>query len=74
MVAKGYTLSHARLTIVKMVRPICQACRKPIKGAHEGALFHKENKRCHSAYVRFNKLRKQGLTNEQALARLSSSS
>lgn len=70
VVVKGYSVSQARLTIVDMVRPICQYCRKPIKGAHEGALFHKnqQNRACHSAYMKFARHRKQGLSVEEALA------
>lgn len=69
MVTKGYSLSHAKLTIVKMVRPICQHCRKPIKGGREGDLFHKgqDNKACHAAYSKFKRLQKQGLTLLEAL-------
>jgi hypothetical protein len=72
MVAKGYTLGQAKLAIVKMVRPICQECGKPIKGGREGDLFHKgnNNRKCHSAYLKFARLRRSGLTNEAALAML----
>ena len=72
VVAKGYTVHQARMAIIKMIRPICQACSKPIKGGREGALFHKgnENKSCHAAYARFTRLRRSGLTVEEALARI----
>jgi len=74
MLVKGYTLWQAKITITKMVRPICQACGKPIKGGREGDLFHKGNKnrKCHSAYAKFVRFRKSGLTNAEALARLHS--
>jgi hypothetical protein len=70
MVVKGYTFAQARAYVVKMVRPVCKACGKPIKGASEGALFHKrnENKRCHLAYVKFKQLQRSGLTITEALA------
>lgn len=70
MVAKGYSLWQAKLIVVKMVRPICQACHRPIKGGREGDLFHKgkNNRKCHSAYAKFARLRKSGLTTAQALA------
>lgn len=72
MVAKGYTFGQARMTVTKMVRPICVVCRKPIKGAQDGALFHKrnENKSCHSAYIKFKQLQRSGLTVVEALATL----
>lgn len=74
IVAKGYTLSQARLTITKMIRPICQACNRPIKGGKEGALFHQsaEHKRCRQAYSRYKNLRRQGLTADVALATIRS--
>jgi hypothetical protein len=72
IVAKGYSVHQARMCIVKMVRPICLACNKPIKGGREGALFHKgnENKSCHAAYARYVRLRKSGLTEADALDRI----
>lgn len=72
MVVRGYTFTQARLTITTEARPICQACNKPIKGAKEGALFHKrnENKSCHSAYLKFKVLTKSGLTISEALAKI----
>ena len=72
IVAKGYSIHQARMSIVKMVRPICQACNKPIKGGREGALFHKsnENKACHAAYARYVRLLKSGLTERDALDRI----
>jgi hypothetical protein len=72
MVVKGYSFTLARITIVENSRPICQACHKPIKGAKDGALFHKrnENKSCHSVYLKFKALTKQGLTITEALAML----
>jgi len=74
IVAKGYTVSHASDTIVRMVRPRCQWCGKPIHGAHRGALFHKANgyKGCRSASLKFKRLVKQGLTIQQALATIRS--
>ena len=70
MVVKGYSFTQARIIVIKAVRPICQACKKPIKGAQEGALFHtrNENKSCHSVYLKFKQLQKQGLTITEALA------
>lgn len=72
VVAKGYSVHQARMAIVKMVRPICHACHRPIKGGREGALFHKsnENKSCHAAYARYVRLVKSGLTQAQALDRI----
>lgn len=72
MVVRGYTLVQSRVTIVEESRPICLACHKPIKGAKDGALFHKrnENKSCHSVYLKFKLLQKQGLTTTEALAML----
>jgi hypothetical protein len=72
IVAKGMSVHQARMTIVKMVRPICHACNKPIKGGREGALFHKSNdyKSCHAAYGRYVRLRKSGLTERDALDRI----
>lgn len=70
VVAKGYTLSHARLVLAKMVRPICKHCGKPIAGAKDGALFHKDRKPCHSQYNKFRRLRKKGYSVESALAAL----
>jgi len=71
MVVKGYSLSHAKITIAKMVRPICKWCNKPIAGAHNGALFCRSKKPCHSAYRRYIRMIKQeGLTSEEAFARL----
>lgn len=72
VVAKGYSVHGARMAIIQMVRPICRACNKPIKGGREGALFHKsnENKSCHAAYARYVRLRKSGLTEAQALDRI----
>ena len=69
MIVKGYSLSHARVVISKMVRPICHHCGKPISGAHNGALFCKSKKPCHTAYRRYNRLiKEQGLTPIEALA------
>jgi hypothetical protein len=70
MVVRGYTFTQARDAVTELARPICQACRKPIKGAKDGALFHKrnENKSCHTAYLKFKSLQKQGLTIPEALA------
>ena len=72
VVAKGYSIHQARMIIVKMVRPICHACNKPIKGGREGALFHKSNehKACHAAYARYMRLRRSGLTQAEALDRV----
>ncbi len=72
VVAKGYSVHGARMAIIQMVRPICRACNKPIKGGREGALFHKsnENKSCHAAYARYVRLCKSGLTQAQALDRV----
>lgn len=72
VVAKGYSVHQAQLAITKMVRPICRACDKPIKGGREGALFHKgnENKACHAAYARYVRLIKSGLTEREALDRI----
>jgi hypothetical protein len=74
VVVKGYTIAQARLVIVKMIRPICQCCGKPIKGAKEGALFHQraEFKRCRQAYVKYRSLVRQGLTTEEALGTIRS--
>ena len=74
VVTKGYSISVARETIAKLVRPRCLWCGKPIKGAHRGALFHKAKsfKGCRSASLKFKRLTKQGLTSEQALAMLRS--
>ncbi len=69
VVCKGYTVAQAKIQIAKMIRPICQACFKPILGGKDGALFHKNKPKCHSAYVRYKKLVKQGnLTTLDALA------
>ena len=71
MVVKGYSFTQSRLIVIKISRPICRACKKPIKGAQEGALFHKrnqDNSRCHSVYLKFKSLQKTGLTTEEALA------
>ena len=72
MIVKGYSFSQARVIVTKLIRPVCVACSKPIKGAQDGALFHKrnENKSCHSAYIRFVSYRKEGLTTEQSLDRI----
>lgn len=72
VVVKGYSVHQARMVIVRMIRPICVACGKPIKGGRESALFHKgnENKSCHAAYARYVRLRKSGLTDAQALDRI----
>lgn len=72
IVVKGYSVSYAREVIVKMTRPICQWCRRPIKGAHSGAMFHKGNnyKACRSASLKFKRLLNKGLTIEEALATL----
>jgi hypothetical protein len=70
IVAKGYTLFQARSMITKMIRPICQACGKPIRGGSEGALFHqsRDHKRCRQAYGRYRSLQRQGLTADESLA------
>lgn len=68
MVVKGYSLNQARQTIVKLVRPICQFCGKPIRGASDGALFHKDRKPCRRAYGIYNRLIKKGLTPLDSLA------
>jgi len=75
MVVKGYSLALARTTIIRIRRPICQWCRHPIKGANERALFHKgkDFKSCRSAAVKYNRLIKQGLTADQALATIKAS-
>ncbi len=70
MIVKGYSFPYARQVLVKLIRPICQNCGKPIKGASEGALFcgRSLSKPCHKAYRRYNRLiKKEGLTNQQAL-------
>lgn len=74
VVAKGYSLAQARLAIVKMIRPVCCACGKPIKGAKDGALFHQasEYKRCRQAYGKYRNLVRQGLTTNEALATIRS--
>lgn len=68
VVVKGYNISQAKAKVVKMVRPLCMHCGRPIKGAKEGALFCKTKPSCHSAYNKYKRLLKQGLTAEQALA------
>jgi hypothetical protein len=72
MIVRGLTFQQARVVIIEISRPICQACKQPIKGAKTGALFHKrnENKACHTVYLKFKSLTKSGLTIDQALARL----
>lgn len=66
---KGYSLTQARVTIIKLVRPICQCCKKPIKGGTPGeSLFCKSNKACHSMYGKYRRLLSKGLTKDEALA------
>ena len=67
IVVKGYSVYQARLVVSKMIRPICQWCRKPISGGKNGAMFHKRDS-CHVAHDRFKKLVKSGLTPSEALA------
>jgi hypothetical protein len=69
IVAKGYTLNIARTQLTKMLRPICRACGKPIKGGTPGGtLFCKRNNQCHRQYLKYRRLLKQGLTISQALS------
>ena len=71
MIVRGYSFAQARETVTEQARPICQACNKPIKGAKDGALFHKRNENntaCHAAYLKFKVLTKSGLTITEALA------
>lgn len=72
VVAKGYSVHQAQLIVVRLIRPVCVACNKPIKGGREGTLFHKsnENKSCHAAYARYVRLRKSGLSELDALDRI----
>lgn len=67
VVVKGYTLGQARSAVSSMIRPICQLCHRPIKGAKAGALFHKTG-RCRAAYQQFKRLQRQGLSSQDALA------
>ena len=67
MVVKGYSLYQARQHIARITRPVCQSCRKPIKGAAPSALFCKQNKQCRSHYGKFRRLLKQGLSRVEAL-------
>lgn len=73
MVVKGYSVWKARLTITNMVRPLCQHCSKPIKGGNSRALFHNTGA-CKTAYARYKRLQRQGLTSAQALDTLKSQS
>jgi len=70
MIVKDYSFSHAKKVLLKMLRPICQNCGKPIKGASEGALFcgRSLSPPCYKAYRRYIRLtKKQGLTSREAL-------
>lgn len=67
MIVKGYSLYQAKLHIARITRPICQSCRKPIKGAAPGALFCKQNKECRSRHGKFRRLVKQGMSRIDAL-------
>jgi len=68
IVAKGYSLTAARIMVTQMMRPICQCCGKPIKGGTRGeSLFCKSNKVCHSMYGRYRRLLAKGLTPVLAL-------
>ena len=68
IVVKGYKKADAFKTLIRLLRPICNSCGKPIKGAKSDALFCKVNKRCRSAYNKYRKITKSGLTPAQALA------
>lgn len=71
IVVKGYSLTMARVTVTKMIRPVCQCCGKQIKGGTPGeSLFCKSNRKCHSMYGKYRRLLSKGLTNEEALATL----
>jgi hypothetical protein len=70
MLVKGYSLYQAKIHIARINRPICQCCRKPIKGAAPGALFCKQNKACHRMYGRYRRLIQQGLSQIEALDRV----
>lgn len=72
MLVKGYSLYQAKLYIARITRPICQCCHKPIKGARAGRLFCKQNKKCHSMYGKYRRLRKRGLSDIAALDKLHS--
>lgn len=72
VIVKGYSVYQAQQTVVKIVRPICIACGRVIKGGQEGVLFHGRNqsKQCYAAYRKFKQLQNQGLTTDEALAKL----
>lgn len=68
IVTKGYSVSLARQVVSNMVRPICQCCKKPIKGGTPGeSLFCKSNKKCHSMYNRYRRLLRKGKSPIEAL-------
>lgn len=71
IVVKAYSLESARQLVIRLTRPICRGCGKPIKGAAPTAMFC-GNGECHSKRNRFNRLTRQGLTPTEALAIINS--
>jgi hypothetical protein len=74
IIVKGYSFYQSQLLIIRMTRPICNACGRPIVGGHNGVLFHGRNqsKSCYAAYRKFKRLLNQGLTHDEALATIRS--
>lgn len=71
IVAKGYSVNLARVTILRMSRPICKACGRPIIGGREGALFHgRGHPACHAKYREFKRLQRSGVAADDALTRV----
>ena len=68
VVAKGYTVAHARRTVANMVRPICHSCGKVIKNGNSKSYFCKQQVECHAAYNKYRRLVRSGLRPDAALA------